>query len=303
MEHVIRSKANPRFKELLTLLRPGGAARTHTLLLGEKLIEAWRSAPHAGRLVPELLLVKEESNVPDWALELMVPVQWLGEKLMGELGDAASPPPCALLLRLGPEPGGPLKNRVIVPWGIQDPGNLGAIFRSAAAFGFQEALLGPGCADPFSPKALRGSMGAAFLLAIRRIQTLDAGADINEGGPPGRFAPSTSHLSAARASSRSQARGAGNPPLVLPHVVPGQSPDITSGNWFALDGGADSIPLADAELVEPLRILVGNEGHGWKHESLPAAVQRVAIPTIGVESLNAAVAAGIACHEVQRRMS
>ncbi len=251
MEHVIRSTANPRFKELLTLLRPGGAARTHTLLLGEKLIEAWRSAPHAGRLVPELLLVKEESDVPDWALELMVPVQWLGEKLMGELGDAASPPPCALLLRLGPEPGGPLKNRVIVPWGIQDPGNLGAIFRSAAAFGFQEALLGPGCADPFSPKALRGSMGAAFLLAIRRIQTLEAG----------------------------------------------------SGNWFALDGGADSIPLADAELVEPLRILVGNEGHGWKHEVLPAAVQRVAIPTIGVESLNAAVAAGIACHEVQRRMS
>jgi len=155
-----------------------------------------------------------------------------------------------MLLRLGPEPGGPLGNRVIVPWGIQDPGNLGAIFRSAAAFGFQEALLGPGCADPFSPKALRGSMGAAFLLSIRRVETLELG----------------------------------------------------SGNWFALDSGAGAIPLQDADLVEPLRILVGNEGHGWKHESLPAAVQRVAIPTTGVESLNAAVAAGIACYEAQRRI-
>ncbi|MDE3246853.1 MAG: RNA methyltransferase [Acidobacteriota bacterium] len=250
MEHVITSKANPRFKELLALLRPSGAARTHTLLLGEKVIESWRSAPHARRLVPETLLLMEGSQAPDWALELAVPVQWLGGKLMAELGDAASPPPCALLLRLGPEPGGPLKNRVIVPWGIQDPGNLGAIFRSAAAFGFQEALLGPGCADPFNPKALRGSMGAAFLLAIRRIQTLDLG----------------------------------------------------TGNWFALDGGPNSLPLEDAELVEPLRILVGNEGHGWKHEVLPASVQRIAIPTLGVESLNAAVAAGIACHEVQRRM-
>ncbi|MBL0313976.1 MAG: RNA methyltransferase [Holophagaceae bacterium] len=251
MEHTITSKANPRFKELLALLRPAGAARTHTLLLGEKLIETWRSAPYAERLVPVSLLVMEGMDAPDWLLDHSLPVQGLSEKLMADLGGSPSPPPCALLLRLDPEPVGPLKNRVIVPWGIQDPGNLGAIFRSAAAFGFEEALLGPGCADPFSPKALRGSMGAAFLLAVRRVQTLELG----------------------------------------------------PGNWFALDGGAGAIPLGDAKIAEPLRILVGNEGHGWQHESLPAAVQRVAIPTTGVESLNAAVAAGIACYEVQRRMA
>ena len=193
----------------------------------------------------------EGTDAPDPCGDLDVPFQWLSEKLMANLTDSASPPSCALLLRLGPEPDGPLENRVIVPWGIQDPGNLGAILRSAAAFGFQEALLGPGCADPFSPKALRGSMGAALLLSIRRVQTLASG----------------------------------------------------SGNWFALDSGAGAIPLKDVALVEPLRILVGNEGHGWKHETLPAAVRRVAIPTLGVESLNAAVAAGIACYEVQRRMT
>jgi len=251
MERAITSKANPRFKDLLASLRPTGAARAHTLLLGEKLIETWRGAPHAGRLIPESLWLMESMGTPDSMRDLRVPVQWLGEKLMAELSDSASPPICALLLRLGPESVGPLNNRVIVPWGIQDPGNLGAIFRSAAAFGFQEALLGPGCADPFSPKALRGSMGAAFLLSIRRVQTLELG----------------------------------------------------SGRWFALDSGDGAIPLNEAELIEPLRILVGNEGHGWKHESLPAAVQHVAIPTSGVESLNAAVAAGIACYEAQRRIA
>lgn len=251
MEHAITSKANPRFKDLLALLRPTGAARSHTLLMGEKLIGTWRSALHAGRLIPESLWVMEGTNTPDSFGDLDVPVQPLSEKLMAGLSDSPSPPPCALLLRLGPEPGGLLKNRVIVPWGIQDPGNLGAIFRSAAAFGFQEALLGPGCADPFSPKALRGSMGAAFLLSIRRVQTIEAG----------------------------------------------------NGNWFALDGGPGAIPLKDADLIEPLRILVGNEGHGWKHETLPASVRRVAIPATSVESLNAAVAAGIACYEVQRRMA
>jgi TrmH family RNA methyltransferase len=47
---------------------------------------------------------------------------------------------------------------------------------------------------------------------------------------------------------------------------------------------------------------VGNEGHGWQGVTLPEGVQRLAIPIQGVESLNAAVAAGIACYEVARRL-
>ena len=45
--------------------------------------------------------------------------------------------------------------------GVQDPGNVGTLLRSAAAFGYDLVLLGPGCAAPFSPKTLRSSMGAA----------------------------------------------------------------------------------------------------------------------------------------------
>ena len=74
-----------------------------------------------------------------------------------------------------------------------------------------------------------------------------------------------------------------------------------SGRWFALDGGSGAIPLAEADLSEPLRLLVGNEGHGWQGVDLPEGVQRLAIPIQGVESLNAAVAAGIACFETARR--
>jgi TrmH family RNA methyltransferase len=50
-----------------------------------------------------------------------------------------------------------------------------------------------------------------------------------------------------------------------------------------------------------VRILVGNEGHGWAGESLPPELRFLAIPIQGMESLNAAVAAGIACYEVARR--
>ena len=49
---------------------------------------------------------------------------------------------------------------------IQDPGNLGSILRTAAATGVTQAWLSPNCADPWSPKCLRGGMGAQFVLPI-----------------------------------------------------------------------------------------------------------------------------------------
>src|SRR3954452_12426143 len=45
-------------------------------------------------------------------------------------------------------------------WGVRDPGNVGTVLRAALAFRAASVALGPGCADPFSPKAVRASMGA-----------------------------------------------------------------------------------------------------------------------------------------------
>ena len=250
---LVTSKANPRFRDLRDRLKAGGARRGATLLLGEKLIEAWadvRRSPAGQRFRPALWLRLDQAAPHPLEATLGVETLALGEALMRDLADAGSPPAHALLAELGPDPAGPLPARVIGAWGIQDPGNLGALLRSAAAFGFQEALLGPGCADPFAPKALRGSMGAAFLMPLRRVVAL--------------------------------------------------TPD--AGRWYALDGGPGALPLAEADLSEPLRLWVGNEGHGWAGVGLPPAVQRLAIPIRGVESLNAAVAAGIACYETDRRL-
>jgi TrmH family RNA methyltransferase len=45
---------------------------------------------------------------------------------------------------------------------VQDPGNVGTLIRTAAAAGATAVVLGPGCADPWSPKALRAGMGGHF---------------------------------------------------------------------------------------------------------------------------------------------
>jgi TrmH family RNA methyltransferase len=58
--------------------------------------------------------------------------------------------------------------------GVHDPGNVGAILRSAAAFGANSVALGPGSADPFSPKAVRASMGAVFTVPVARADDIKA---------------------------------------------------------------------------------------------------------------------------------
>jgi TrmH family RNA methyltransferase len=57
--------------------------------------------------------------------------------------------------------------------GVGDPGNVGTVLRSAHAFGASSVALGPGCADPHSPKAVRASMGAIFAVVLARVGDLD----------------------------------------------------------------------------------------------------------------------------------
>lgn len=169
-EEIVRSRANPLFKRLRALkgrVRPGGDL---CLLEGPKLVD---EALDAGVRLAEAAAATGAGEHGATARTLTalrargVPVRRLAPRLLASLSDAET---AQGLLALARRPvfdegqvfdGTPL---VLVAAGIQDPGNLGGLLRTAEAAGATGAYLTEGCADPFSWKALRGSMGSAFRL-------------------------------------------------------------------------------------------------------------------------------------------
>ncbi|HKV25706.1 MAG TPA: RNA methyltransferase [Candidatus Acidoferrum sp.] len=156
---------------------------------------------------------------------------------------------------------------LVVLAGVQDPGNVGTILRTASAFGASGAVTAAsgqsGTASPFSPKALRASAGAALhlpilpgmSLAILQTQLRIAGVQT--------------------LASSSHEQQTAEPHALLPWEV----------DW-----------------CQPIALLVGNEGAGLPEEVERSADARVRIPmSRGAESLNAAAAAAVLLYEAARQ--
>ena len=69
-----------------------------------------------------------------------------------------------------------LGDKLVLMENVQDPGNVGAILRTMDAAGFDGAVLSTGCADPFSPKALRATMGSIFRVPTMQVKDAAAAA-------------------------------------------------------------------------------------------------------------------------------
>jgi TrmH family RNA methyltransferase len=166
----------------------------------------------------------------------------------------------------------PRAKLLVILVGVQDPGNVGTIVRAAEAFGATGAVTCPadgiGTADPFSPKALRASAGSSLRLPILP--------DVSSSILLTQLRVSKIKIYAAVAAESSTAAS----PLLRPWEI----------DWKT-----------------PAAILIGNEGAGLPAEFLHAAHARVFIPQaaasapVGIESLNAAMAANILLYEAMRQ--
>lgn len=158
----IASPKNPHLRDLRRLHRRRGREQTGLFLAeGEDLVEA---AHDAGWPLRQGFRVAGAQSGGDEFLEVSAQV------LAGvsSLGSGTRMIGVYEQRWLG-EPLGPL---CVYLHGVGDPGNVGTILRSALAFGASSVALGAGCADPYSPKAVRASMGAIFGVALARIEDL-----------------------------------------------------------------------------------------------------------------------------------
>ena len=186
---VLTSKENPKVKHWAKLASDARYRKSEgrALLEGPHLVTAWRQtrAKAAAIIVTEQALEKKEIS----DLAGMTPIL-VSEGVFGSIVEADNPPGIAAEIEI---PKGKAKegSDVVFLEGVQDPSNVGAIIRSAAAFGIGEVVLDQACADPWSPRALRAGMGGHFSLAIRQAARLDvAGFDgtllctVVKGGAP-----------------------------------------------------------------------------------------------------------------------
>ncbi len=165
-EEPIRSRANPVFKTMGSVL--AGKNEESILLEGERLIE---DALGARRAVGPVYLSTERRELGPKFERLGQTVFMVEPKLFRELSALKNSPGVVALckmpenrrldtLKLGP------RSLVLVAHGISDPGNLGALARSAEAFGATALALTKGSTAPYSDKALRGSMGSLLRLPV-----------------------------------------------------------------------------------------------------------------------------------------
>lgn len=165
----IHSRDNPVYRDWLALATDKRARRDsgRTLLEGHHLAQA---ALDAGSL-PLLGWMLSETAFQDGRFAaLMDRAPGLSRAVVTDglfKALTTSPQPTGLMAmahRLSSQPGPP--GRALFLEDVQDPGNLGALIRTAAAAGARAVYLSPGCAEAWSPKCLRGGQGGHFLLAV-----------------------------------------------------------------------------------------------------------------------------------------
>ena len=271
---MIRSRSNPQVRTIRRLRSSHGRRSTDLLLLeGPHLATA---AAEAGLALRHLLVtpdfktrhaelvdhIEQASGLRAAAIEpRRLREQADADAPQGIVAIAEPPPTWKTAQATAPLPGPGLH---LYADGIQDPGNLGAMARSAEAAGAVSLLLSPGAARPGHPRALRASAGSLLRVPL----WIDVNVD--------QFASEARCLA------------------LTPHL-----PDQDSPPAFRLFSD-DPLP-PDLSPTAPILLAVGSESRGLSPRLLARADLFLSIATApAVQSLNAAVAVSLALFELRR---
>jgi TrmH family RNA methyltransferase len=276
---LLSSRENRWLKEFRMALRGGLPTESGAVgVEGPRLVEeALRSASSIRAVLFSESGERHRSRLAQYLNrpEVSIPILRTTDRLFEGIADTEQPQGVAALViprsfsfddisRTASSGAAPL---IVVLAGVQDPGNVGTILRTASAFGATAAVASPsgqsGTANPFAPKSLRASAGAALHLPLLTGMALPILlAQFRVIG-----------IQSLASSSRESSENA--KPLLAPWEV----------DWR-----------------QPVALLIGNEGAGLPEEIERSADARIRIPmSSSVESLNAAAAAAVLFYEAARQ--
>lgn len=179
---IITSKANP----LLARVRKLNSRRSFRRAENAFAAEGPKLLGEALRWSAEVEAVIAAPGVSLPELPRGVRTVEVSEGLLASIADTESPQGIVFLCR-----GKPLNlpeklggRRWLVLDGVQDPGNVGTVWRTADAFGADGLILCNGCADPWNPKTVRATMGAVFRLPVYECPLAEAADRLAQAGLP-----------------------------------------------------------------------------------------------------------------------
>ena len=157
----ITSRTNPRVQRARSLRESKYRKETGCHFVeGDKLV---REALTSGVSVETVFVREGYAGPMDFPCEALL----VSDSVMDALSTAGTPQSLCAVARTPvltmPET---FSGTVLLLEDVQDPGNVGTLIRTADALGASSVLLSPQCADPFSPKTLRSSMGSVYHLPV-----------------------------------------------------------------------------------------------------------------------------------------
>jgi len=276
---IVQSKQNARVKELrAVLLRPARSAKNETSsrLIGIEGIHLIEEAVRSQLEIQTIFVaIGQEYLLDRLSLASSVEILAMPRQILDSAVSTESPQPVAALALLPSwvwEDFRPFSGPIVILAGIQDPGNLGTILRSAEAFGATGVVCLEGTVNPWNSKAMRASAGSIFRLPLIESSTNECFNFLLRNGI--RSFAAMAHE--AEPLSESSLTGPNQ-------IEPSQTGPSQTG---------------------PIALVIGSEGSGIPPEIAARCDARITIPCPGpVESLNAAVAASILLYEASRQRS
>ena len=178
MEERISSRKNPLLQQVKKLLTSRAERRKTGLFVGDgvKLLE--EAVKYGAELQTVILSEGIEAAVPEGVRTVRVP-----EDVMASISPMEAPQGAMFLAKIPAQQDFQPKKGMLILDGVQDPGNIGTILRTADAMDVSVVLL-DGCADPWSWKVVRSTMGAAFRAPVFQASWEEVLGKCREAGIP-----------------------------------------------------------------------------------------------------------------------